>query len=149
MTLGARILTTLPTNKLDLKSAAGTVASVGSTSADEYIVNKTPTTRQRRETVKHARGPLSAKSSNDDLVSGKDRRGVILPNVPICKDGSGVGNPISIFSLLAVIKCATSCMKLNPNTPKNIGTHEDKDDKSFLFTIASKTVGFKAYADTA
>jgi len=39
-------------------------------------------------------GPLIATSNNAVRDLGNDRRGVILPNVPICNEGMGTGHPI-------------------------------------------------------
>jgi hypothetical protein len=89
--LGATTLTIDPIKKEDFIIAAGTKGYAGRDC--EVIVRLSPETMSIRETSIETPGPLRATSNNAVRVEGKDRRGVIVPNVPTCNEGKGTGSP--------------------------------------------------------
>jgi len=83
MSLGARNDVKVPTKKLLLNSATGTVGKEAMISADAAPnVSLRPPARRKREIIIVTSGPLSARSSRLFRFSGKDLKGVIQFQVP-------------------------------------------------------------------
>lgn len=72
-----------PTKKLDLITAAGTVAKLDINSAGVFMVRAIPPIKHKRDAMREAIGPLKAKSNKADRDGGNERIGVMLPKVPI------------------------------------------------------------------
>jgi hypothetical protein len=84
----------VPTKKLVFINATGMTAKVSSTSDDAWTVKEIPEAMSMMDIIAEVNGPLMATSNSADLDLGNDRRGVIEPKVPICRDGNGTGKPI-------------------------------------------------------
>ena len=90
-----------PTKKLDFNRDAGTTGNLAMSMGDACVVKNMPPMMYPKEARMPANGPLNAKSSSAARLDGNDFRGVMHPNSPNCGDGSGTGNPILIFLILA------------------------------------------------
>ena len=112
--------------------------------AVDLIVNSIPLIIIIIDMRDDTNGAVRATSNNDALEGGNDRSGVILPYVPIPKDGKGIGNPIFTPRFLAMTKRTNALNVDKANTPKKIGAHDLKIATSLLFTTRLKNFGFSA-----
>ena len=145
MIFGATTEHMLPINKELFIIEAGTTGRVDREPPTEVIVMPSPPMISIIDTSMDTIGPLIATSKSATLVLGKDRSGVILPNVPSCNEGRGTGIPSFTLCFFAAITCPSSCKADIAITPVNIGRHDDDTaETSFSLTMALKTFGFNA-----
>jgi len=101
MSFGARVASIVLVSRLHLNKPTGTIGKVEIATLEARIVACMPPNIMSKDIAKPAIGPLKAKSNKLFRSEGKDRTGVMQPNVPNCGQGSGIGLPILIFRLLA------------------------------------------------
>ena len=139
MILGATTEHIVPINKEHFIMEAGTTGRVDNEPV-EVIVMPIPLTTSMIDTSMDIVHPVIVTSKSATLVLGKDRSGVILPNVPSCNEGRGTGIPSFTSCFFAAITCPNSCNADIARTPKNIGRHDEGTaETSFSLTMALKT----------
>mmetsp|Transcript_3414 Transcript_3414/g.5035 ORF Transcript_3414/g.5035 Transcript_3414/m.5035 type:complete len:237 (+) Transcript_3414:341-1051(+) len=147
ITFGNTMLAIDPIKKLDFIKAAGTTGKYVNDCA--VMVSRSPKTIMAIDASIATPGPLIAISNRADLLDGNDLKGVILPKLPTCRDGSGTGFPSLTPYFFAATMCITSCNAEIANTPKNTGRQSGNEVVSLSLTIALKNEGFSAKELTA